>query len=292
MEKERFLEDRVHGDTMFPLKMYKVDYLDGDVIINYHWHREMEFIFLKEGSISFQIGTSLIELKEGEAIFIPSGQLHAAYPFKQCPFLLYAIVFDSTLLSSFTYDVIQSKYIELLKKTDSALPFHIQMNTDWEKSMLQSLSIIIREYQHQEYGFELAIKAHLFLSISNLIKSNTVNTRNTMNQLIDTTKVNRLKLVLQYIDNHYSEKLNIRALSSVVQMSEGHFSRFFRSLVHMTPIEYINTVRINKATKLLRESDEKIINIAMEVGFDSPSYFIKTFKRQKKCTPTRFRKLI
>ncbi|RPK14820.1 AraC family transcriptional regulator [Priestia endophytica] len=290
MEKERFFEDRVHGDTMFPLKMYKVDYLDGDVIINYHWHREMEFIFLKEGSISFQIGTSLIRLKEGEAIFVPSGQLHAAYPFKESPFLLYAVVFDSSLLSSFTYDVIQSKYIELLKNPNNTLPFHIQTKTDWGKSILQSLSNIIREYQHQEYGFELTIKAHLFLVVSNFIKSNTV--RNTMNQLIDTTKVNRLKLVLQYIDNHYNERLSIRDLASIVQMSDGHFSRFFKSLVRMTPIEYINTVRINKATKLLRESDEKIINIAMEVGFDNPSYFIKTFKRQKKCTPTRFRKLI
>ena len=93
----------------------------------------------------------------------------------------------------------------------------------------------------------------------------------------------------QYIDHNYKQKLTVMELASQIQMSEGHFSRFFKSLVRMTPMEYINTTRINKACTLLQKSDRKMLDIAMDVGFQNQSYFIRLFKKQKGCTPREYR---
>ncbi|PFI60727.1 helix-turn-helix domain-containing protein [Priestia megaterium] len=289
MGKDQFLEERVHGHSMFPFKVYKIDSLEGDAIIHYHWHKELEFIFLVKGRILVQIGTSYIELKSEEAIYIPMGQLHAAYPLTNDSFTLYAIVFSDALLSSFTYDSIQRNYIDLLKQPDVTHPSAIKSETAWKRSILESLVSIIDEYKDKNSAFELTIKARLLLTLSLMIKNNyLVFNKNSS----DEGKLNRLKQVLEYIDEHFYEKITISRLSSLLNMSEGHFSRFFKSIVNMTPIEYINIIRVNKASALLKQTDKKIIDISMEVGFDNPSYFIKTFKKQKKCTPSQFRNIL
>ncbi|MBA4493829.1 helix-turn-helix domain-containing protein [Paenactinomyces guangxiensis] len=290
MEHVRLLEDRLHGDSMFPLKVYTVDHLDGEVIFHYHWHPEMELIYMEEGTASLQMGTSLITLKAGEAIFIPSGQLHAAYPVEKTPFRLHAIVFHANLINSFTYDTIQTRYIDLISGPHPFFPIIIHENIQWMENVLKSIQMIIQQFQRKEPVFELTIKAHLLMLVSEIIKN--TRSEDKPKNPHDSVKINRIKQVLQYIEQHYSEKISIRELARIIQMSEGHFSRFFKSVVRMTPVEYMNTLRINRAAKLLRETDRRIIDISMDVGFDNPSYFIKIFKQQKKCTPSQFRKSV
>ncbi len=289
MDKEVLLESRNHGDVLFPLNIYKVDYLDGEVIFNWHWHHEVEIILMDEGEALFQVGTADILLKKGEAIFIPSGLLHASYPIKpSATFRFQAIVFDINILNSHTYDAIQSKYIGPIKER-STVPILFNVHSDWGNNAIHSLNEIIQQFNKKSFTYEMAIKGHLLLLFSELIKSHPIKPENVNRESTDIHKLERLKLVLEYIDQNYSNKLNITDLADILAMSEGHFSRFFKSLVRMTPIEYINTLRINRAAKLLKETDQKIINISMEVGFDNPSYFIKTFKQYKKCTPSEFR---
>jgi len=289
MDKNTLLEDRTHGDTMFPLKIYTVDYLDGDVIFNWHWHPEVEFILMEEGEAVFRLGTSTITLKKGEALFVPSGELHAGYPSNQNQFTFHAIVFNISLVSSHMYDTIQSKYIDPIKSFNSISPLIITCDDPQGKNMINKLTTIKDHYFNKDETFELLIKGQLFLLLAEILVFHPLQPTYEKGDITDLAKLNRLKLVLQYIDAHYYEKLNIHELASLIQMSEGHFSRFFKSLVKMTPVEYINTVRVDRAAKLLKETQKKIIDISMEVGFDHPSYFIKTFRRQKKCTPSQFR---
>ncbi len=89
---------------------------------------------------------------------------------------------------------------------------------------------------------------------------------------------------------HYKERILIQELASLIPMSEGHFCRFFKSIVKKTPVEYLNFLRVEKAMKRLEDPRIIIIDVASEVGFESPSYFIKTFKALKQMTPTDYRK--
>jgi AraC-like DNA-binding protein/quercetin dioxygenase-like cupin family protein len=289
MNKDLLLEDRVHGDPMFSLNVYMVDYLDGEVIFHWHWHHEMEFLVMEEGRATIHIGMSEIILQKGEALFIPSGQLHAAYPIGDTPFRFKAIVFHRQLLQSSTYDVIQSKYFDPLQEWGDRNPIIIDNDTSWGQNVLASLSSIIHHYEEQGTAFELRIKGQLFLLFSEILMTYPSEPNKAPPLTVNSEKIKRLKQVLEYIDQHFHEKLTIKDLGAIIQMSEGHFSRFFKSLVKMTPIDYINHLRINKAAKSLLETELSILDISLEVGFDNMSYFNRMFKRQKKCTPSEFR---
>ncbi|WP_078553403.1 AraC family transcriptional regulator [Bacillus alkalicellulosilyticus] len=289
MDKATLHENRVHGDSMFQFDIYKVDYIHNGAIFDYHWHYELEIIYLKQGEATVQVGTSVYHVKQGEALFIPSEELHAAYPINNIPFTLYAIVFHSNLISSSSFDLIQQKYIEIIQRPDSPIHPFLKGNDRYELTIIEKIESVISIFSSKEMAFELLIKSELMHILASLVQRNGP-TVESETSLAERQKIARLKTVLAYINENYHHKLQIADLASLVQMSEGHFSRFFKELVHKTPIEYINSIRLHEAAKLLVETDRKIVDIAMEVGFDNQSYFIRAFKKQNLCTPKEFRK--
>lgn len=129
------------------------------------------------------------------------------------------------------------------------------------------------------------IKSHLYAIFSLILSNIKINTDISLMY-----KSDRLKPAIQYIQSNYKQKIYIDELSKMVHMSEGHFCRYFKKIVMKTPIEYLNHIRIIKACELLKNSDRKVIDIAMDVGFSSFSYFINIFKRCMKLTPAKYRK--
>ncbi|KRG11883.1 helix-turn-helix domain-containing protein [Lederbergia galactosidilytica] len=273
---------------MFPFCVYDVDYLDGQVIFNLHWHPELEFIYVERGKIQLQIGTKQYSLSEGNGFFIPSEQLHAAYPSSiHSPFKIYAIVFHPDLLRSFAYDLIEGNYLEMVGKL-----FHCELKstgTVEEKEMLRILEMVIAAYMGKEITYELRVKGYLYILLGDVLKKQASLIQKEGPKQIDDTKTILLKKVLRYIDENYPKKLTVKDLASQIQMSEGHFSRLFKSFVRMTAMEYINTIRINKSCILLQKTDRKLLDIALDVGFQNQSYFIRLFKKQKGCTPREYK---
>jgi AraC-like DNA-binding protein len=102
-------------------------------------------------------------------------------------------------------------------------------------------------------------------------------------------KLTQFKKVLAFIQANYNKKITILDMANEINMSQYYFCRFFKKMSGSTPFEYLVNYRINEAEKLLSTTNKKIFDIALEVGFDTVSYFIKTFKKIKKNTPSKFR---
>lgn len=73
-------------------------------------------------------------------------------------------------------------------------------------------------------------------------------------------------------------------------MSPKYFCRIFRTVIHRTPIDYLNYYRIEKACYLLETEDLSITEVAYHCGFNDSSYFIRCFKKYKQITPTKYLK--
>ena len=64
----------------------------------------------------------------------------------------------------------------------------------------------------------------------------------------------------------------------------------FKKYTFKTPVQYMNSVRLSAAMDLLTRTDRKVLDIALDTGFNSLSYFIGVFKQGLGCTPTQFRR--
>lgn len=100
----------------------------------------------------------------------------------------------------------------------------------------------------------------------------------------------KLKNVLSYLDEHFTEAISLDDLAKKFYISKYYLSREFKKEYGTTIIQYILTKKITNAKELLRYSDASIEEIALLCGIDDASYFNKIFRRMEGCTASEYRK--
>jgi AraC-like DNA-binding protein len=93
---------------------------------------------------------------------------------------------------------------------------------------------------------------------------------------------------MAYIHMHYPEPVSRRDIADHVGLSERHLTRCFHQEVGITPITYLNRYRVRQAKTLLDTGNKGITEIALEVGFSSPSYFSRVFREQVGLSPRAY----
>lgn len=99
-----------------------------------------------------------------------------------------------------------------------------------------------------------------------------------------------IKKTKDIFDTYFTDREKLSAETKELGISQNHLIHLFRQQFHMTPTEYINQLRVQKAIDLLINTDINILNIALLCGFGSLSNFYEFFKRQAKLTPSKYRK--
>lgn len=96
--------------------------------------------------------------------------------------------------------------------------------------------------------------------------------------------------IVDYINEHYMEPLRIEELAELYHFSETHFRRVFSEYMNMSPLEYINLVRVEEACEYLKTTDKSITEIAQLCGFVTNSTFNRNFTRVMNVSPGQWRK--
>ncbi len=96
--------------------------------------------------------------------------------------------------------------------------------------------------------------------------------------------------VIEYIHANPGEKLTIEEMAKIAHLSPSHFVRIFKEEIGDTPIEYLNHVRMERVKRLLLADEKSITDIALECGFNNPSYLSSRFYNKYKLTPSEYRK--
>ena len=100
----------------------------------------------------------------------------------------------------------------------------------------------------------------------------------------------RMRRMLHFVEEHYPEELTVERIADSVALSESACLRSFRQLLGTTPIQYVKQYRIEKAAELLLSTSMKTGEVGVECGFADTSYFTKTFREMKNCTPKEYRR--
>ncbi|MCJ7665675.1 MAG: AraC family transcriptional regulator [Actinobacteria bacterium] len=103
-------------------------------------------------------------------------------------------------------------------------------------------------------------------------------------------KVNAVKRMQKYIDDHIKERVTLYALAKEAGYSPWHSARIFKDCIGKTPFDYIKTMRLSYAANRLRKGDEKIIDVAFDFVFGSHETFTRAFSRQFGMTPQFYKK--
>ncbi len=111
-----------------------------------------------------------------------------------------------------------------------------------------------------------------------------------MSQSTENIYQKRIKNVLVYIEEHLDENLELESLAKIAHFSPFHFHRIFKSIVGESLYAYQRRLRIEKAAHRLIHTEIKIIDIALDVGYESASAFTKAFRQTLGISPQEYRK--
>lgn len=103
------------------------------------------------------------------------------------------------------------------------------------------------------------------------------------------TKKSATEEVKSYLEMHYNEVITRNDIEQLVHLNRDHINREFKAETGYTLMEYIQYYRVCMAKKMLRDSDDSVSEIGLNVGYDSPAYFAKIFKKQTGETPMNYR---
>ncbi|WP_159887592.1 AraC family transcriptional regulator [Paenibacillus puerhi] len=289
MNKSALKENRIHGDPNHPVSVYAISCPPEELLLDLHWHDELEFLMVTEGEAELRIDSRDYRLQAGEAVFVNAGELHSGQVAGSKPCSFMAVVFHANLLGSGPLDAVHDRYILPLIRKAYRVPVHITMQTEAEQGLLELLRQLFRASSSREPLLELTTKGLLCLIMSRLLGMKDSSGDESVSRSASDSH-ERLKCAITYIERHYSEPIPLKTLAETASMSEAYFCRFFKKMTTMTPVEFMNLYRVRQASLMLKRSDQKVMDIALDTGFNSLSYFNVMFKQHFGCTPAAYRK--
>jgi AraC family transcriptional regulator len=100
----------------------------------------------------------------------------------------------------------------------------------------------------------------------------------------------QIQITIDYIEDHLNQEICIAALAEKAGLSQFYYQRLFHRLVKKPVAEYIRLRRMAKAVDILRNKKQRILDIALELGFETHEHFSRTFKNTYGMTPSEYRR--
>jgi RpiB/LacA/LacB family sugar-phosphate isomerase len=100
----------------------------------------------------------------------------------------------------------------------------------------------------------------------------------------------RLARIVEHIRKNLDAPLGVGTLSKLAEMSQSHFSKMFKRSTGLAPHQFVLQERINRSKELLRQDDAKIVDVALEVGFENQAHFTTVFGNLVGMTPRQFQR--
>ncbi len=283
MKDTRFKEEARHGEPDFPMQHYFVDKSHPRYEMNLHWHSEFEMIRVCEGQLLLFVESEGHLLCKGDVAFVGSEQMHRAEPLNA---IYECIVFDLNMLCRHGSERITAYILPLL-----AEGVEIRSLKENENLLLhQTVDALFTCIKEKCGYFELQAYASSARLIYLLYTEGYIKLPQKGKHAPHRKAV--MTKLIRWIENNYTEKITLQSLAEVVRTNEKYLCRFFKEYTGVSPIEYVNRLRIERACSDISADMINITAIAFDCGFNDTAYFCKVFKRYKGMTPGEYRSFI
>ena len=287
--RDNLQEIPVNKGKAFPLSAHYVDLGKWRTsAIPWHWHSELEFLWLIRGNLKVLTAHQEYTLSEGDGCFVNHNVLHrmARLPKTQAVFL--SQLWDVSLLGGARGSIFEQKYLNpvLECKEVEVLPFLLQ-NAN-QRKILEHIRTSCGAVDSETEGYEMIARNEL--SSAWLLMMKEIPREAQQRQSSENPAEARVKKMMLYIQEHYQEKLSLEEIAAAANISTRECLRNFRQYLHTTPFSYLIDHRLNVAADSLLASGLPVTAIAMNCGFSSGSYFTKLFREKFQITPLEYRK--
>lgn len=269
--------DKLRLDHNFPFQANNVRlYKEDNIEDSFHWHEFCEITLINEGEGSYFVNGHSYTVDCNDLIIFNNTEPHG-WNVSSHHLDLTVILFSLDFLPSLNDD-----YLTPFISRGSNFKNKIGKNEKNTNDIIISIEEICREYKLREQGYKTMIVASMIRLLTFLERhyQNEDSGSNLNEKFTDKKKsMKRIEEALQYIQNHYTEKVSLNQVASSACMSESYFSSYFKKVTGLGFMDYVTDLRIQKALDLMASTDMTRLEIALECGFNNMSNFYKMLKK-------------
>lgn len=255
-----------------------------------HFHNCLEIGICYSDSGIIEIDDEKIPFQAGDVTCLPRYLPHTTYSSPDTQSLWVYLFVDPDELFK---NLFRASEQNLENPLSSFRNYKFILNKAQYPKVYSLATTIVDEMQHQQPNYQESVKGLMLALYIELLRIHH-NEKDT--QTIKTTKNEEspnqffaMAPVIDAIYNNYMNPITVEDLAALSNLSTTHFRRLFHETMGTSPLDFINSTRIDEACKLLRSSDDSILNISEKVGFRSISSFNRFFVKLMHVSPREWR---
>jgi len=275
-------EKVVYDNPLLSIRIFRTQ-RSGISFTRWHYHKQLELLLVLDGSLDVFVEEESFRLSGGDMLMIGSSELHRDH--SDTPLDYIVLQFD---LEQF-YDASTIPYMRYFSETQMPLSkanYIFRENEAVNSQAAHYTKQILQEATAKRTGYELAvsilIKQILLLMLRN-------DSRKVLTQQDDFDHI-RLKPVLDYIENHLTDRIQVDEVCKIANMSYYYFVKYFKKTIGLSFTEYVNYRKVKWAERILLTKDLSISEVGERIGMPNMAHFYKMFKKYNDCSPKQFQR--
>lgn len=279
---EAINEKVVYENPLLSIRIFRTLRDEGG-FTNWHYHKQLELLLIMEGQLEVYLEEDSYQLDPGEVIIIGDSELHRDRSNKVLDYIV--LQFD---LEQF-FDHSSIPYMRYFSETHTPLSkanYIFRENEEIKKQTAACIEGILEEVKRKDTGYELAVSILIKQILLLLLRGDT---RKMLVEQDNFEKI-RLKPVLDYVENHLNDRIQVEEVCKIANMSYYYFVKYFKKTIGLSFTEYVNYRKVKWAERILLTKDLSISEVGEKIGMPNMAHFYKMFKKYNDCSPKQFQR--
>ncbi len=245
----------------------------------FHYHDYYEIYYLFSGKLLYLIDDNLFDINSGDIVLVNKNKLHMT----KKPETIYG--------ENIKIYISDSKVDSLganSEKFKQCFDFiHIVVPQNKKKHIDTLFKKLRAEYKNNDLFSSQLVNNYIYEILTNIYNLIFVDKEENFADI--STPSNEINTAIRYVYNNYSEKLTLPAVAKLVNMNPSYFSRYFKKIMGITFMDYVNNIRIKNAVSLITDTNMSLTDIAHACGYNNQSYFCRQFQKIIGCSASKYR---
>lgn len=253
-----------------------------------HWHKEIEICYIKQGTGKYLINGIDYTFSSGDIFIIGNDDIHLCHDDKEL--IMQVVMFDPNFLQSGHAASFDYEYLRPFLESSEQYSRKIDSSNAVTAQLAALLTQMEEEYTTMHIGYNLMIKALLLQFLTLVIRHCFTQESTNSKKRISHNAAEKIRSIITYLEENYTNEISLGILSETFNISVPYLCSTFKSFTGSSPIDYLIRRRIFMAKTMLHSTENTIIKISEDCGFDSLSNFNHLFKSLTGLSPTEYRK--
>lgn len=257
---DSFFQSALFTPAQFPLFVHK-DRLSVNYTVLTHWHEEVEILYFISGEAKAICNQKVLHCHPGDVLFIGSFTFHSL----------------ERIVETCEYHTL-SVGLEMFRTFGTVSDGMPAFCLTSDAQVVRAIDAVVNEFCSRDTDYQAVVEAQLvtaYAYIRRLARDlpDSIATKRQVNQF------SNIRLVLDYINDHFTEKITMNELCQIARLSPSRFSTVFKNYTGRSVVDHINLMRCQYARTLFLTGNYSVTECAERAGYNNMPYFARKFRQ-------------